>query len=129
MMTSFMTVGLHHLPNPTKITPLSEWRGKLAASAYNLDKLNALFMARPPNLSRVYCTYRMPLDLTDDELFGGTAIFEAALSNLDSSGWNTKGSVSGSTWLRAKCYLSPIWEDILEMTIGVNPQHSCTDIE
>ena len=67
-----------------------------------------------PHLNRFYCTYQMPLDLDDDELFSGHAVLEAAVKSLDASGWNTKNKINTNTWNRARCFLAPIWENILE---------------
>lgn len=129
LMSSFMAVGLHRLPKSTIVTPLSEWRNGIASSAYNLDKLESIFYARPPCLNRFYCTYRMPLDLGDDELFSGHAIFETAVNSLDAHGWNTKNKIYTNTWTRARCFLAPIWEDILEKSLGVDIKFACSDIE
>ncbi|RDW57778.1 hypothetical protein BP5796_12579 [Coleophoma crateriformis] len=129
LTSSFMAVGLHRLPKPTTVTPLSEWRNGISSSAYCLDKLESIFYARPPYLNRLYCTYQMPLDLGDDELYSGHAVFEAAVKSLDANGWNTKNKIYTNTWSRARCYLAPIWEDILEKSLGVDIKFSCSDID
>ena len=71
----------------------------------------------------------MPLDLDDDELYSGHAVFEAAVKSLDANGWNTKNKIYTNTWSRARCCLAPIWEDILEKSLGVDIMFSCSDIE
>jgi hypothetical protein len=66
----------------------------------------------------------MPLDLSEDELYGGPEVLASAISKLDQRGWNTNGMVYTITWTRALCLLGPIKESILEMSLGVNTE--CT---
>ena len=101
----------------------------LAASAYFLDKNEGLFSAQPPCLTRFYCTYQTPLDLSDDELFSGQEAFEAAVKRLGPDGWDRRGSIHTITWQRARCSLSPFSEEILEMTLGVQSQLSWPHVE
>jgi len=119
------------MPASTKatITPLTEYRSSLGASAYHMDKCESIFSARPPTITRFYCTYKIPLDLSEDELYGGPERLKSALSKLDENGWNTNGSIHASTLLRARCMLTPFWEELLEMTLGIKPQLTCERIK
>jgi hypothetical protein len=128
-MSCFTTVGLHRLPPSPAVTPLSEYRSNLSSYLYFLDKNEALFLARPPHLIRHYCTYRMPLDLSEEELYNGPEVLAAAVSKLDANGWNTSGAIHTITWSRARCSLIPFGEQILEMTLGVNTHCSSSDLE
>lgn len=77
----------------------------------------------------MYCTYDIPLDLSEQQLFGGPDVLNKAIAELDPDGWNTKGAIYASTWLRSRCFLTPFMERILEMHLGVNPQFTCAEIE
>jgi hypothetical protein len=128
-MGYFFTSGLHRLPASNELNPLTEFRNSLSTSLYLLDKMEGIFSARPPSLTRFYCTYRIPLDLSEDDLYGSPETLQAAVSNLDDEGWNTSGAIHISTVLRARCLLTPIWEELLEMTLGVNTQVTSERIE
>ena len=129
VVSAAITAGLHRIPAGVESTPLSEYRTAEFASIYYLDKSEALFNARPPLLSHQYCTWRLPLDLDEDELFGGPVAFNTAKSKLDANGWNTRGAIHARTTLRALCLQTPIFEQILEWSLGVNVQFSCGQIE
>lgn len=120
MLPAFINAGLHRLPENIEVSPQSETRRRHSATLYNLDKSGALFHSLPPMLSRFYCTYQMPLDLTEDELYSGPERLAIALSQLDQNGWNTCGRIDTITWSRARCLLTPIREEILELSVGVN---------
>ncbi|KAL3426846.1 fungal specific transcription factor [Phlyctema vagabunda] len=126
-----MTAGLHRLPpsSPTNITPLSQYHITLAASLYYLDKCESLFNARPPILSRHYCRWELPLDLSEEELFGGPERLATAVANLDERGWNTKGDIYNVTWLRALCLQIPIREEILELSLGIDAKYTWEHIQ
>lgn len=124
--SAFIEAGLHRLPEGGPIEPFSEFRRTLSAIAYYLEKSTALFSGRPPALSRFYCTYKIPLDLTEDELFGSAEELAHAVSLLDENGWNTSGRITVVKWFRALCMLTPIREEILEISLGVN-MHSPPD--
>ncbi|EED23993.1 FAD dependent oxidoreductase superfamily [Talaromyces stipitatus ATCC 10500] len=117
--SAFITAGLHRLPSLDKVTPFSQYRACIASSMYYLDKCESLFNARPPMLSRRYCQYPLPLDLCEEDLYGGREKLAAALARLDSNGWNTDGRIYTTTWLRALSMLSPIREGILELSLSV----------
>lgn len=122
LILAYMEAGLHRLPESPEIEPHSEFRKTLSASAYYLEKSDALFKARPPILTRFYCSYQIPLDLTEDELYGSRKGLAIAVSQLDKDGWNTCGRISAMTYFRASCVLTPIREEILEISLGINMQ-------
>lgn len=96
---------------------------------YYLDKCESLFNARPPMLSRHYCQYSLPLDLCEDDIYGGRERLQAALARLDSNGWNMDGRICTTTWLRALGMLSPIREGILELSLRINQQFAKVEVE
>jgi len=119
--TLYVDTGLHRLPEQEAVTPHSQFRRTLAASGYHLEKSQVLFNGRPPALSRFYCSFQLPLDLSDDELYGSSAEeFATTVSQLDKDGWNTSGRITTATFLRALCLIVPIREEILEISLGVN---------
>lgn len=126
-----ISANLHRLPTYTynEITPYIQYRLSLSASVYYLDKCESLFSGRPPMFSRHYCTYQLPLDLSEDETYGGPEIFAAAKARLDSNGWNTSGKIHTGTWFRALCLQSPIREEILELSLGINVHFTKAQIE
>lgn len=96
---------------------------------YYLDKCESLFNARPPMLSRHYCQCPLPLDLCEEDIYGGRERLAAAVAKLDSNGWSTDGRIFTATWLRALAMLSPIREGILELSISANQQFSKLQVE
>lgn len=124
LTTSFIEAGLHRLPARESgiLNPQAEFRRILSGSGYYLEKSAALFKARPPAFTRFYCTFHIPLDLTEDQLYGPAKELNIAISKLDKDGWNTSGRISTISWVRALCMVAPIREEILEISVGVNMQ-------
>ncbi|TAQ87329.1 hypothetical protein B7494_g4354 [Chlorociboria aeruginascens] len=129
VVSSAITAGLHRLPIYKEITPSTQYRTGLSASLYCLDKCDSLFTGRPPMFTHHYCTYQLPLDLSEEETFSGPGIFAEAKSKLDSNGWNTSGKIYPITWVRALTLQSPIREGILELSLGVNTQFTKAQID
>lgn len=119
---AFIDAGLHRLPINGEIEPQSQFRRTLSASGYYLDKSAALLHSRPPAFSRFYSTRQVPLDLTEDELYGSPKELATAVSKLDKGGWNTYGRISTICWVRALVNVAPIREEILEISFGINMQ-------
>lgn len=126
---AFLTARLHRLPPLDKVTPLSQHKASIAASMYYLDKCESLFNARPPMLSRQYCHCPLPLDLSEEDVYGGRERMTAAIAKLDPNGWNVEGRIFTTTWLRALAVMSPIREGILELSLSVNSQFSRAQVE
>lgn len=80
-------------------------------------------------LTHHYCSYQLPLDLSEEEIFSGPEIFAEAKSRLDSKNWNTSGKIHTVTWVRALALQSPIREGILELSLGINKEITKTSIE
>lgn len=76
-----------------------------------------------------YCTFELPLDLSEDELYGSPEGLDIAVSKLDAYGWNTGGYIHSATFQRARSTLSTFFEEILDMALSVNPQITCARIE
>jgi hypothetical protein len=119
-VATYIEAGLHCLPENGSLESQSEYRKAISASGYRGDISGSLFNARPPALSRFYCSYQLPLDLTEDQWYGSPEELATAASQLDENGWNTSGDISTVTWLRARCMMVPIREEILEISLGRN---------
>ncbi|EKV19474.1 FAD dependent oxidoreductase superfamily [Penicillium digitatum PHI26] len=127
--SAFISAGLHRLSPSKEITPFSQHRASLASSMYYHDKCHSLFNARPPMLSNQYCQCPLPLDLCEEDVYGGQERLIVAIAKLDSNGWNTNGHIYTTTWLRALTMLSPIREGILELTLSVNSNFTKSQVE
>lgn len=127
--SAFITAGLHRQPVLEEVTPLSQHRACIASSMYYLDKCESLYNSRPPMLSRHYCQCPIPLDLCEEDVYGGRERLAAACAKLDSNGWSRDGRISTTTWLRALVLLCPIREGILELSLGVNSQFTKSQVE
>ncbi|KGO68392.1 hypothetical protein PITC_070170 [Penicillium italicum] len=127
--SAFITAGLHRLTPTKETTPFSQHRASLASSMYYYDKSHSLFNARPPMLSNRYCHCPLPLDLCEEDVYGGRERLAVAIAKLDSNGWNANGQIFATTWLRAVAMLSPIREGILELTLSVNSKFTKSQVE
>ncbi|KAJ5373478.1 FAD dependent oxidoreductase superfamily [Penicillium concentricum] len=127
--SAFISAGLHRVTPAKEVTPFSQHRASLASSMYYYDKSHSLFNARPPMLSNRYCQSPLPLDLCENDVYGGRERLTAAIAKLDSNGWNTNGHIFTTTWLRALAMLSPIREGILELTLSVNSTFTKSQVE
>lgn len=113
-----VTVGLHRLPMEED-TPLQQWRRALFASADFNDKGHSSFNARPPMLTNLYCRKRTFFSLSNEVLYSTPAKVRAAMSKLDPNGYNTDGTVHDLTWAKALYSFTPIREEILMLSLGV----------
>ena len=97
---------------------LDEIRRRLVTGSYTLDKTLAMTLSRPPLIGRRYFDVQLPLDLSYDEVLADPDIRDAAISKLDSSGWNSEGSDQKAGWLRVSALVGSIREQILELSLG-----------
>ena len=74
----------------------AETRRRMFCDSYNQDKSIATFLGRPIRISRRHTDVTLPLDVSDEELYGDETTLTQAINALDKNGWNTKGR-----WLRA----------------------------
>lgn len=82
---------------------------------YHFDKLFGLVFNLPPRITSRYVDVKLPLDLSDDELFAQTPEeLEEAKRRLTEDGWNTDGKLRAATWARLRYILSQFREEILE---------------
>jgi hypothetical protein len=121
LTTALLSYGLHNEIKVNDTTPffISEFRKRLFICAYEDDKYAALFVGRPPRLTRPYCRIQLPLDLNDAQIMSDGPDLEKALLSLDGQGWNQKGVVEYSTFARILASNALITEEILEISLGV----------
>ena len=117
-----ITAGLHRLPDykDGSFTTAEEFKRRMFAQIYYLDKTCASLNGTPPMLNRHYCEVKPCLDLSEEQLFLPRHEVYAAITRLDANGWNTDGKMYGVTVSRAIWQLSAIREEILELALGVN---------
>jgi hypothetical protein len=127
---SALAAGLHRLDyGTTKYTAASEYKRRLNSSIYCTDKTHSSMNGVPVLLSQKFCHLRLPLDLTEEELFLPPEEFTRAVSSLDSEGWNKTGGFNHITTHRGIQLLSRCREEILEMALGVDLALSPQEIE
>lgn len=89
-----------------------------------MDKMVATFVGRPPLMNSKFCTPTAPLDLSDADLVAGGDVLNKAISELDSTGWNTKGMLHEVTPIILRYQLAIIREETLEVVLGTHEQHN-----
>ncbi|KAF2703823.1 hypothetical protein K504DRAFT_538630 [Pleomassaria siparia CBS 279.74] len=121
LATAIMSYGLHREIKVNDRVPffIAELRKRLFIVCYQDDKYSALFVGRPPRLTRQYCRIQMPLDLNDAQLMSDGPDLENAILNLDNGGWNQYGRIEGCTYSRLFAWNALIDEEILEISLGV----------
>ena len=96
---------------------------------YGSDKNHASLNGTPPVLSARFCVLRLPLDLSEDELFLPQEELANAVANLDPDGWNTRKAAYRATYHRSLLLLNKIREKVLELSLGVDITVSASKIE
>jgi hypothetical protein len=97
---------------------MAELRKRLFICAYEKDKRFATSTGKPPKLTRNYCRLQAPMDVSDVQLMSDGPVFEDALGELDSEGWNMRGEVQKCTFARLSATNALITEEILEISLG-----------
>ncbi|EHA27993.1 hypothetical protein ASPNIDRAFT_41935 [Aspergillus niger ATCC 1015] len=94
---------------------LAECRRRCFVTEYYLEKMFGLIFNLTPRITSRYVDVKLPLDLSDDELFAQTPQeLEDAKSRLTKDGWNTDGNLRAATWARLRYILSQFREGIVE---------------
>lgn len=97
---------------------LVEHRKRLLLGAYAVDKELATFLGRPPRISYRHINVDPPLDITYDELLAEPDIRDATMAQLDQDGWNTRGIVTKTTFVRAIYKIGQVRELVLELSLN-----------
>lgn len=124
LATAMIFFNLHQEIKVDDDTPffISEIRKRLFVCAYENDKYSAIYNGRPPRLTRRYCMLQAPLDLSDEQLMSEGLELELALQSLDDQGWNSEARVRRGTFARLFVPNSLLAEEILEISLGNQPQ-------
>lgn len=131
MVTAATTIGLHRLPDNEIDGPTAagEYSRRLFAAVYRMDKCHSSLNGTPPLLSRLYCNYRVPLDISDEEMFLPHAQLTHCVGKLDANGWKAPPSFMPISWHRALLVLSTIREEVLGFSLGVDVDVTAPRIE
>ncbi|CAI7628549.1 unnamed protein product [Penicillium palitans] len=118
LTTDLLALGFHreatYSPERTPFF-LAESRRRCFVTEYYLEKMFGLVFNLPPRITSRYVNVKLPLDLSDDELFAQTPQeLEEAKSRLTEDGWNTDGKLRAATWARLRYILSQFREGIVE---------------
>ncbi|KAF2842237.1 hypothetical protein M501DRAFT_1013590 [Patellaria atrata CBS 101060] len=120
LVATTLSAGLNTNPDtfPTETTIGLEARRRVYTTVYNIDKVMATMLGRPPLLSVRYSSTPLPLDLSDAALLCEDSSISAEITSLDSNGWNTNNRIHSATILRARAMFASIREGILEIALG-----------
>ncbi|PYI00709.1 hypothetical protein BO78DRAFT_329353, partial [Aspergillus sclerotiicarbonarius CBS 121057] len=127
--TMAFALGLHE-PDPADPTVpffLAELRKRAMAAGYMIDKELAIVLGRPPRLSHRYCDLLLPLDLSYAEMIADEPTRDAALRELDATGWNRQGFLSKGAHPRVGLMIAKLRENVLEVTSLPRHLHSFTN--
>ncbi|RYP53083.1 hypothetical protein DL768_001860 [Monosporascus sp. mg162] len=98
----------------------SEIKRRLFTYALTTHISSVSFTGRPPLLCRRYTSTPLPLDIKDEDLFSDEATLAKTVDYVDDKGWNTRGQVYPSTFIRARALIASIREEIFEVALGHN---------
>ncbi|KAI9042125.1 fungal specific transcription factor domain-containing protein [Aspergillus affinis] len=96
-----------------KVTIYDEARRRVYAAVFSIDKVLATFTGRPPLLSRLYSTTRLPLDISDEALMSGHR--KEADDSLDRNGWSQDCRINSVIILRARTMFAIIRDEVLKL--------------
>ena len=118
LVAAITAMGLHReLESGPSNFPLKELRRRLFIATFVHDKIRATFVGRPPLLSRHYCSWALPLDLSDEDIMESEENLDIAKAKLDDNGWNQEGKVCSATRARAFMLASLLRDEILEISL------------
>jgi chromatin structure-remodeling complex subunit RSC3/30 len=103
---------------------LTEIRKRCFANIYAVDKLVVTFVGRPSRICRRYCSIQVPLGIEIADLVLAKDALNAKFSQLDANGWYHDDIIRRSAYMRTFLITSRIREDILEISLGPDSDHS-----
>ncbi|OQE11100.1 hypothetical protein PENVUL_c003G00266 [Penicillium vulpinum] len=126
LVSTIYAAGLHLDTSSIDNFPffLRQWGRRCFFAAFYMDKMMATFVGRPPLMNGRFCTLAAPLDLSDEVLAAGGDVLSKAISELNSTGWNTQGELHTVTPIRLRYQLAIIREETLEVVLGTREQHN-----
>jgi hypothetical protein len=112
--------GLHETVKERQKLPffIINLRQQIFARIYGSDISFAVFLGRPPRVSKRFCFTNMPLDVSEDTYYMTGNDLDQELQQLDRAGWNIVGLINRSATIRWSMITSTILEDTLETLLG-----------
>ncbi|KAH7304040.1 hypothetical protein B0I35DRAFT_445758 [Stachybotrys elegans] len=101
----------------------SEFRRRMFARLYQIDKMLVSFTGRPPMLNTRFTSTPLPLDLSDEVLMSDEETISQAVAALD-KGWDGKGDLRKVSFIRARAYMAFVHADILECALGTGEKYT-----
>ncbi|KAI0119816.1 hypothetical protein F4814DRAFT_439266 [Daldinia grandis] len=118
LVTGLFALGLHREAlYSVETVPffLSECRRKNLVTAYYIDKAFALVFNRLPRILARHADCKLPLDLSEDELFATSpVVLDQARGRVSLDSWNTDGNYKTTTWARMRYILAGFREEIVD---------------
>jgi hypothetical protein len=119
LVNASTALGLHRQADTGRTTSfIAETKKRLITVIMNIDKGSSLLTGRPPTLNYRYTRFSWPFDLSEEVLMEGGEALQQAIDALDENGWNTEGEIYSSTATRAHGTLSPLLNEVLELSLG-----------
>ncbi|KAN0077754.1 hypothetical protein V8E54_006058 [Elaphomyces granulatus] len=117
LSTAIFASSLHQQKREVDASPLLiQFRQRLFAASYSLDKDIATLFYRPPMIPRQFCIWELPFDLDgsgyERNMGGGLEAKELGISL-----WNRVGIVDEASLDRIKLLMSPFREEILQLML------------
>ncbi|KAL3427153.1 hypothetical protein PVAG01_00662 [Phlyctema vagabunda] len=130
MVTATIAVGLHRLPDCglDGVTATNEYCSRLFSYAFNADKYHSSLNGTPPLLNPLYCNYRVPLELNDQEMFLPQPELARCISELQ-DGWKTTSNFQSITLHRVVALFNSVRDEILSLSLGVDISVSVSKID
>lgn len=113
-------MGLHQRITVSREVPrwLAEIRKANVMFAYAIDKMIAVFVGRPPRISRRYVVLEVPMSLNDDALALPPQELEEMIAGMGDDLWRYKNISNFPTLIYANDPLMVMREDVLELFLG-----------
>lgn len=116
-----LNMGVHQSCRDANVPQfLVEFRKYILMAILNREASRAVTLGRPPRLHYKYCELPELLDIPSSTWLEPQAIIDDAISRLQ-NGWNTDGTIFGSTWQRRALLLAKQRMDIVDLALLPRP--------
>ncbi|KAJ5812452.1 C6 transcription factor [Penicillium riverlandense] len=107
-----------HLDRNTHPIFLRQWRRRIFAAAFFIDKAVSTFIGRPPLINWRYCDMTPPQDVSDEDLVSLEG--RSAEPQWNQHGWRIPSRLSPCSFIRLRFMISALRSEILEVCMGMN---------
>lgn len=117
LSTDVLALGLHR-DSVCSTVPhfLAECRRRTYAASFHIDKALAALADRPPRILKRFSDFRMPLDLSENELLTTDNVeIDRCRQRLTADGWCKESRYSPATYQRLRYIVAAIREELLEV--------------